>query len=48
MFHRILFITAFLLVAGVTAVTGADQAAGQRSEEEIERSSASISSTTRK
>ena len=35
MFHRILFITAFLLVAGVTAVTGADQAAGQRSEEEI-------------
>ena len=35
MFHRILFITAFLLVAGVTAVTGADQASGQRSEEEI-------------
>ena len=35
MFHRILFIAAFLLVAGVTAVTGADQSAGQRSEEEI-------------
>ena len=35
MFHRILFIAAFLLVAGVTAVTGADQPAGQRSVEEI-------------